>query len=78
MNRIFVKPGGADRRVPIPGRRGQFVPETGMEMELTTYVQRRLACGDLVEAKPPAPVVAPAVAAVAPIAEPAPSASKEK
>jgi hypothetical protein len=71
VSRIFVKPGGADRRVPIPGRRGQFVPGGGIEMELTTYVQRRLACGDLVESTAPAP-------AVAPIAAPAPSASKEK
>lgn len=56
--KIFVKPGGADRRVPIPGPGTPIVPAAGMEVELTPYVQRRLDCGDLVREAPgaaPAP-----------------------
>lgn len=59
MSRIFVKPGGPDRLVFLPGGLRQSVPEAGMEVDLTPYIARRLACGDLVEVKPGA-VAAPA------------------
>lgn len=67
MSRVFVRPGGVDRRVPIPGQPRQFVPEGGMEMEDTAYVQRRLACGDLVLGAPAA-AASPAVTPAAPVA----------
>ncbi len=60
MSRVFVKPGGPDRKVMMPGRVVRFVPEAGVEMELTRYVQRAIDRGDLVAAAPAAPTAAPA------------------
>ena len=48
MSRVFVKPGGPDRKVMLPGRTVRFVPDAGMEMDLDSYVQRAIDRGDLV------------------------------
>ena len=47
---------GVGRRVKLPG--GMFVPPQGVICERTMFVERRLACGDLVLA-PTEPVPAP-------------------
>jgi len=39
--------------LPMEGRRRQFFqPETPTKVPLTSYIRRRLACGDLVKVKP--------------------------
>lgn len=47
-------------RVPLPGRAGQFVPDTeGMEVDPTSaYFARLIADGDLVPAPQPKPAPA--------------------
>lgn len=70
MNKIWVKPGDADRRVPHPsGGKRYFPQDVATEVRGDDpYIQRRLAEGDLVEAKPP---VSGPSAPVAPEPEPA-------
>ncbi len=63
MSRVFVKPAGPDRKVMIPGRVVAFVPDAGMEMELTRYVQRSIDRGDLVVATAATPATPAAQAA---------------
>ena len=50
MNRITVQPGAPDRRVPIEGQIGAyFAHGVPREVRRTSYIDRRLADGDLVE-----------------------------
>ena len=48
--KIWVIPGGPDRRVPLPAGNGQYFPaDRPSEVDDTDqYIQRRLADGDLV------------------------------
>jgi hypothetical protein len=71
MNTVFVKPGDG-RRVRIPGGRlldAKDAPKQAVEVKRTIFVERRLACGDLVEVKTKAQ---PADAATQPAGKPAP------
>lgn len=54
--KVFVKPGGPDRRVPWPtgdGRLRRYFPNDpaapSSQVELSDYIQRRLNDGDLVQ-----------------------------
>lgn len=52
MSRVFVRP-AEGRRVRLPGD-AQPIPPEGAEVERDTFILRRLADGDLVEATPKA------------------------
>jgi hypothetical protein len=54
---IMVRPGDG-RRVRMPDGRlltSDKTPAAGVSVALSTFVRRRLECGDLVEVTPPAP-----------------------
>lgn len=52
MTTKYLRPADG-RRVPMPD--GRPWPAEGAEVEVDTYVRRRLADGDLVKASPPKP-----------------------
>lgn len=60
FERVHVMP-GVGRRVRLPG--GTIVPPQGVICERSMFIERRLACGDLVLAPAAPPADAPAKAA---------------
>lgn len=57
MSKIWVKPGGDDRKVPWPGIKGRyFSADRAVEVDdADHYIARRLADQDLVKVDAPAP-----------------------
>jgi hypothetical protein len=59
MERIFVKP-APGMQCRLPG--GALISPAGQKVDLTPFIRRRLADGDVVKAKPPAAAGSPRAA----------------